>query len=394
MMLPSLAQAFKQHFLLGNIYSISSVMDQSNISEMFLHQFNAVTAENWHKPEKIAPAGFTRPGASDFNFESADTIVDWALENKLTLVGHVLVWHSQSPSWLNLSEPDKPLTRAEAKDNMEFYIKTVAEHFKNRGLLNAFHSWDVVNEAFVSEGGTWGGSLDDWNAGDWKTQMRENSPWYMAYANGCDLAAGEHPSDYIYDAFVFARRYFPHSILYYNDFNEEIPAKRNAIGQMVENLNERWANDFENNQDAISKGEVYAGRMLVEGIGMQSHYHLDQDPTNFDNVCPAIERFIATKALLSITELDITVGGQGTEQHPPTLKAPLDEDDLNRQAKIYAGLFGYYLKFADNIERVSIWGKVDNQSWRDWGHPLLFDKELNAKPAFYAILDVLEKSKK
>ena len=386
---PSLAQVFEPYFLLGNIYSMPDIMNQQDTREMFLHHFNAVTAENGHKPDRIAPSGYSRPDASAFNFDTVDVIVDWALENKVTLIGHVLVWHSQSPFWLNLKGPNEPLTRAEARDNMEFYIRTISEHFEKRGLLDAFHSWDVVNEAIASEGGVWGGSLDDWNAGDWKTQMREKSPWYMAYANGHDPESGEHPSDYIYDAFVLSRRYFPHSILYYNDYNEEVPSKRNAIGQMVEQLNQRWSNDLENNQEAVSTSDVYKGRMLIEGIGMQSHYHLDQDANDLDNVRPAIERFIATGALLSITELDITVGGEGG-QHPPTLEAPLDEINLMRQAKAYARLFDYYLEFASYIERVSVWGKADNQSWRAWGHPLLFDKEFNAKPAFNAIIDLVK----
>ena len=382
---PSLAELFEPYFLFGNIYSSTARMDIGNTREWFLHHFNTVTAENWHKPDHIAPVAFNRPDAERYDFTRADAVVNWAIENDLTLVGHVLVWHSQSPAWL-FNSGGQPITRAEARDNMEFHIRTLAEHFTAMGTIDAFHSWDVVNEAIASGGGTWGAPLNDWHAGDWRTQLRMDSPWFMAYANGYDSELGEQPSDFIYDAFVFARRYFPNSILYYNDYNEEIPAKRNAIGQMVEQLNERWAHDLQNNPEAVAEGEEYTGRLLVEGIGMQSHYHLNQWATNLNNVRPAIERFIATGAVISITELDITIGGQGGN-HPNTLPAPLDAASQLRQAEVFARLFGYYLEFSDYIERVTVWGKFDNQSWRAWGHPLLFDAEFRAKEAFFAVVD-------
>jgi len=395
--LPSLAELFEPWFMFGNIYpgTTSAVMNQFDTRDMFLHHFNAITAENHHKPDQIAGPGgrITVPSPSEFDFTHADAVVDWAVANDIALIGHAFVWHSQSPNWLfrTIDNGDiVPLTRQEARDNMEFYIRTIAEHYSARGLLDAFHSWDVANEVIASGGGQWGDDLDDWNAGDWRTQMREDSPWFLAYANNADPQPDDHPSDFVYDAFVFARRYFPNAILYYNDYNEEIPAKRNAIGQMVEQINERWAHDAENNPEAVAAGYAYTGRLLIEGIGMQSHYHLPMGgwSTNFDNVRPAIERFIATGAVLSITELDITVGGHGAGA--PTIPAPLPEYYANWQAREFARLFGYYIEFANYIERVSIWGLADSQSWRAIGNPLLFDGNFDPKPAFWAIVDVAQ----
>jgi|GEM_PF-817069 len=387
--LPSLAEAFEQYFMFGNIYpgTTSAVINQVNTREMYLHHFNAITAENHHKPDLIAGPNnrLTRPTVEEFNFDQADAIVDWAIDNDIVLVGHAFVWHSQSPLWMFSSAPGVPLTRDEARDNMEFYIRTLSEHFASRGVLGAFYSWDVVNEVITSGGGSWDGPLDDWNAGDWRTQMRTDSGWWQAYSNNPSPSLDQHPSDFVYDAFVLARRYFPYSVLYYNDYNEEIPAKRNAIGQMVEQLNERWAHDLANNPEAVAEGALYTGRLLIEGIGMQSHYHLSGWTTNLDNVRAAIERFVAAGTLVSITELDITVGGFGG---PAPDVAALPALFL-QQAAAYERLFGYYLEFADYIERVSIWGLADHQSWRAAGHPLLFDTNLNAKPAFDAIFDAL-----
>ena len=381
---PSLREVFAPYFLMGNIYPSTTIMDQFGTREGFLHHFNAVTAENWHKPDSIAGPGsrFDRPTASEFNFEQADSIVNWAVDHDLSLVGHALVWHSQSPQWLFASAPGVPHTREQALDNLAFYIRTLAAHFTAQGTIDAFTSWDVANEVFASGGGSWGGSLDDWQAGDWRTQMRGDtttggaggqSGWWDAFANGYDAAAGEHPSDFVWYAFYFARQYFPNSVLYYNDYNEEIPAKRNAIAQMVEQLNARWA-----------AHPSYDGRLLVERIGMQSHYHLRGWATNFDQVRPAIERFAATGAGISITELDITVGGFGGAA-PTVAELPAL---LEEQAAAYARLFGYYLEFAEHIHRVSVWGLSDGQSWRSVGHPVLFDAQFGTKPAFDAIVAV------
>jgi len=388
----SLREAFADYFLVGNIFPgwpgmANAPLDNPATRELFLGHFNAITAENHHKPYNIAGPGnrLTRPSPEEFTFTHSDRIVDFAIENDLTLIGHVLVWHSQSPAWLNQSAPGVPLTRDEARANMEYFIRTMAEHYTARGVIDAFHSWDVVNEALASGGGTWGGALSDWNAGDWRTQMREDSPWWLAYNNNPDPAEGDDPSDYIYDAFVFARRYFPASILYYNDYNEEIPAKRNAIGQMVEQINERWAHDTINNPEAVTYGQFYTGRLLIEGIGMQSHYHLRGWTTNLSNVRAALERFVATGAVISITELDLTIGGFGS----PAPEADAIPALFEEQAAAFARLFGYYLEFSDYIERVTFWGITDPQSWRSAGFPLLFNSEMTAKPAFYAILDVL-----
>ncbi|MFP4511212.1 MAG: endo-1,4-beta-xylanase [Spirochaetaceae bacterium] len=374
--LPALRELFEPYFLVGNIYSTTPIMDQFDTRDAFHHHFNAVTAENWHKPDQIAgPASrLTRPRPDEFTFTQADAIIEWAVENDITLAGHALVWHNQSPDWLFRSAPGVPLTRSEAIDNMEFYIRTIAEHWSRRGVRDSFYSWDVVNEAIASNGGTWNGDLDDWNAGDWRSQMRTDSGWWNAFANGYDASAGEHPSDFVFYAYYYARRYFPESILYYNDYNEEIPAKRNAIAQMVEQINERWRNHPE-----------YDGRLLIERIGMQSHYHLRGWTTNIDNVRAALERFAATGAGIAVTELDVTVGGYGTDMPDPADLPALYEE----QAEVYARLFGYYLEFAEDIDRVSFWGLADSQSWRAPGHPLLFDAQFRAKPSFHAIVDTV-----
>ena len=370
--LPSLARnCFADApFLFGNIWSTESNMSIPNTNDFFLHQFNAVTAENHHKPDAIAPT----PDPATWNFATADLIVDWAEEHDLAMIGHTLVWHSQSPLWMTgrAGHETLPLvTRAQAMENMETFITTYAGRYAGR-----IFSWDVLNEIFTDSVG-----LTAWETNpDWRAHLRRegvglNNPnylrWYDAFANGA--TGDEHASDFVFYAFYFARSADPDAILYYNDFNEEQPGKSMAIAQMVVDINERWA-----------AHPSYDGRLLIEAIGMQSHHHLDQWTTNLDHIRPAMMRFIETGARISVTELDITIGTQAVP-----LPRPLPEADQERLAAAYARVMGYYLEFAQYLNRISIWGLADTQSWRAWGQPLLFDGAFRAKDAFWAVCEAV-----
>jgi endo-1,4-beta-xylanase len=57
------------------------------------------------------------------------------------------------------------------------------------------------------------------------------------------------------------------------------------------------------------------------------------------------------------------------------------------QGYLYAQLFQLYEEHAAGIERVTFWGLNDATSWRASASPLLFDKDLQAKPAYYGVID-------
>ncbi|MFB9275525.1 endo-1,4-beta-xylanase [Cohnella cellulosilytica] len=341
--LPSIADTYKNDFLIGNVMSPAQTTDAENTA-MYKHHYSIMTPENDMKPQYLSSANGV------YSYANADTLVDWAQANNIKVHGHTLVWHSQSAPWLTTGTDNGPLTRAEAKANMEQYIGNVAGHFKGKVV-----SWDVVNEAFDGGSGL---------PADWKIVLRKDSPWYKAYANGADESRGESGADYIYDAFVLARLADPGATLYYNDYNETVAWKREAMALMAEELNEKWKTDERNAEP---------GRLLVEGIGMQAHYWIESlDP---DTVEASIARFIQAGVKVSVTELDIPSTGT------------LTEEKMALQAELYAKLFVIYKKYASSIERVTFWGKADSQSWRASGSPLLFDKLLAAKPAFYAVID-------
>jgi endo-1,4-beta-xylanase len=59
-------------------------------------QFNQISPENDLKWEVIQP----REGTDGYDFGPADAYVNFGLSNHLYIVGHTLVWHSQTPSWV------------------------------------------------------------------------------------------------------------------------------------------------------------------------------------------------------------------------------------------------------------------------------------------------------
>ncbi|MFD0673976.1 endo-1,4-beta-xylanase [Cohnella sp. GCM10027633] len=351
--LDSLHEAYENEFLFGNAVSSNQIANAEFVDMYKLH-YNVLSAENEMKPQYLSPS------EGVYTYANADALVDWALDNDILVHGHTLVWHSQSADWLTKNADGTPLTRADAKANMADYISNVAGHYEGKVI-----SWDVVNEAFS------GGSFN----GDWKKSLRmggqDGSPWYLAYANGADEEAGESGADYIYDAFVQTRLVDPNATLYYNDFNEEAPSKRDAIAAMVEDLNDQWAEDERNEEP---------DRLLIEGIGMQSHYFTES--LSIENVENAIKRFIETGAKVTVSELDVPVGNYLNYN-----TSPLTQEQKVVQAQAYAQLFQLYKKYASSIERVTLWGIADQHSWRSEGDPLIFDRLYAAKEAYRAIMD-------
>ncbi len=98
--------------------------------------FNAITPENCMKPERV------HPGATNWQFEPTDALVAWAEKHQMTVHGHTLVWHQQTPEWF-FEGGDKEVVTGRLKD----HIHTIVGRYRGR-----LQSWDVVNEA-INDGG-------------------------------------------------------------------------------------------------------------------------------------------------------------------------------------------------------------------------------------------------
>ncbi len=340
----SLKEVYKDYFMIG---SVMNPRDNTAKYDFLKFHFNALTPENDTKPDNI----WNRPTGNP-NFSQADKMVAKVKADGFYTIGHALAWHNQSTNW-----PSPGLTYEEARAQLEEYISTIAGHFYNDETIR-FDAWDVVNEAMRD---------NPENPTDWRNALRHGdlpierpAKWYAAYANG------GNGWDYVYDAYLFARKYAPNALLNYNDFNdEEVPSKAIAIASMVTELNERYA--AEHPEDP---------RKLIESIGIQGHYSLR---LNIDNLEQVLKIYAATGCRICVTELDVQYNG--------TVGRNMTQEQQVEQATVYAKLFKLYKKYAQYIDRVTFWGVDDSSNWRSSQRPMIFDVSRNPKEAYWAVID-------
>jgi endo-1,4-beta-xylanase len=159
-------------------------------------------------------------------------------------------------------------------------------------------------------------------------------------------------------------------------------------------------------QNLKSKG------VCIDGLGIQGHWGLDYP--SFKQIETFIGALSKLGVKLMITEMDLSVlpyaedymgaklssldPGLQKKFNPYTDALPnsVQKDLANR----YAELFSFFRKHRDKFNRVTVWGVHDGQSWRnDWpvigrtDYPMLFDRHFKTKPAFDAVVKVVQSKK-
>jgi len=365
MSLPPLKDQFSAYFLLGNIFhnGIRRLDIDSDIlggvisNERLKRHYNVLTAENEMKPAYLCGSA---PGQyNQNNINTAKRMVDAALAANMKVVGHTLLWHSQIPQWQASLRTDTT-TQAAALKFMRDFITDIMTEFKGK-----IYSWDVLNEAFPDSGIT--------PDSDWKNVMRKDAngnPWYMKLG-----------ADFVYEAYLAARKADPNAILYYNDYNLDQSGKARMVHNMVKEVNDRY------------KREAGGTRLLIEGIGMQSHHNTG---VSASRIRTTLNLFRQLGVRISISEIDILSQSWSEFSRNPepgtSMKSTAANAGKLEAAGLYEQYFRLFIENADIIERVSFWGVYDEQSWRAKGLPLLFEgiDDSKAKPAYYSVIKSLK----
>lgn len=323
----SLAVRYASWFKVGAAVNHRTIATHA---ELIRQHFNSITAENEMKFESLHPKPDT------FDFGPADDILDFAKQNGIQMRGHTLVWHNQTPDWVFQNDSGEVRSRAELLGTMRHHIHTVMGHYQGN-----LYCWDVVNEAVSDEGETL------LRPSRWREQVGE---------------------DYLAQAFWYAHEADPEAQLFYNDYNETNPAKREKIYRLV--------------KDLLDQG------VPIHGIGLQGHFKLDG--IVLDEVKAAIERYASLGVRLQVTELDISLYDLGDRRKDITHPDP---ERLAQQAERYEELFDLFRQYASAIDAVTTWGVADDETWlddfpvkgrKDW--PLLFDVQHQPKPALAHLL--------
>ena len=404
----TLKGAFKNDFYVGvainRAIAMGSAVRADNVNRtqeqldkdiaLVKEQFNQISPENDLKWALIQP----EEGPNGYDFGPADAYVNFGLSNHMYIVGHTLVWHSQTPAWVfagtnvppgvtnrpppslaaitnatgtnalaggrggrgrgfggrgfgrgfgggfggfgfNLNNPHA--SREELLQRMHDHIATVVGRYKGKVKV-----WDVVNEAIADNG----------------TNLLRNSAWSQIIG-----------PDFIAKAFEYAHEADPNAILRYNDYSLEDPAKRKKLITLIKSLQ--------------------AQHVPVMAIGSQTHVSVSSP--SFEQEDKALTELETLGLPIHITEFDVngarggqrTFGADVTNNVTMTSGGLIDNANV-RLANQYSNLFKVFMKHRQYVKVITLWGVNDAVSWRRQGSPLLFDGNDQPKPAFQAVMDV------
>lgn len=337
----TLADVFAEHGMKVGTCVSSRVIDTQKYADLVKTQFNSLTMENAMKPDYIVNQQQSRTAGKpvvELNSEAV-SILNWAKANGFSMRGHTLIWHSQTPDWLfreNFDSRGKYVDREEMLARMEALISGMFEELKDRGYLDLFYAYDVVNEAWMEDG-----SMRNSN---WKRIIGEDYLWY---------------------AFYYADRYAPESIdLYYNDYNEQYKAE--CIADFVETLKDD------------------DGRYLIDGIGLQAHLFTADDLSYY---LDGVDVLAETGLELELTEVDVGLGKYEGAQ-------TATDAHLREQGQYFYELFEGLFKRVDegklSMDAVTFWGFSDGLSWRREYSPQIYDSDLDPKYALYGAMQIRE----
>ena len=327
-----------------NYFAIGVAVGPRNLdgeqAQLILQQFNSLTPENAMKMGPI------HPKENEYFWRDADSIVNFAKRHALKVRGHNLCWHQQAPAWMFKDDHGNLVTKEVLLNRLKDHITTVVNRYKGR-----IYAWDVVNEAIS----------------DKPDEYLRNSLWYQI--------CGE---EYIAKAFEYAHEADPDAILFYNDYNVINAIKREKIYRLIKSLKD-------------------AG-VPINAVGLQGHWAINEPSRG--QLDSTIQKFSSLGIELQVTELDISVYPKehnARERMPADADTTFNREKENRQIEMYKMCFDLFRKYKNFISGVTFWNVCDRHSWLDnfpvrgrKDYPLLFDKNLNPKKAYWEVVNFLK----
>jgi endo-1,4-beta-xylanase len=293
-------------------------------------EHNFCTPENEMKWDQIEP---TR---GSFTFGPADQIVTFAMTNGMKIKGHTLVWHKQLPTWVT-----SLTTAADVRKAMVDHINGVMNHFKGKVTV-----WDVVNEAWITDGRT----------GDGNPRLRDT------------IFTQTIGSTFIDEAFTAARAADNTALLVYNEFaNEGLSDKSTAVYNMVKDMKMRG--------------------IPIDGVGLQMHIGYNTNPTAAD-VATNMQRLADLGLKVFISEMDVN--------------SCAGYSDAQEKAQYHDMVAACVAQPA--CAAVTVWGITDKYTWLDINNnsnsmagcatgvlpsALLWDTNYVKKSAYTGVMDAL-----
>ncbi|NER36214.1 MAG: endo-1,4-beta-xylanase [Oscillatoria sp. SIO1A7] len=297
-------------FYIGGAATNWQLDSDEQVRQTLVEEFNLLAPQNEFKIKSVMR------GRDDFNYDRADKIVDFARNNSLALRGGNLMWRLEIPHWV------AALSTESTRSVLEDYITETVKRYED-----SVEVWDVASEMINASGGLV------------KTHWSQNLG-----------------SDFLLDAFRFARQANPYARLFYSDYGWHNESKQRAFLQLVEEL------------DSAGVG--------IDGVAIQMHHNLQ-----------------GTLRLLWLEPFLKQLKGLGLEVHFSEVTLWADhrlpwELVKEVQAQAYRRLLSLALKC--DVKCFCTWGVSDKYVWRNKeNRPFLFDAKFQKKPAYFAVEDVL-----
>ena len=332
--IPSIYKTFADFFPVG------AEVDTTDLSgahaQLLTMHFNSMTPGNDLKWSSVEATKGT------YTYANGDAEVGEAVCNNMRVRGQNLVWSTgqQTPAYATGDGTNSAANQAVVTANIQEHIQSEVQHFGSK-----VYAWDVVNEP-----------LDPT-----QSDCLEHGPFYQVLG----------PS-YIDIAFKAAKQYAPAGTkLFINDYSTTDPNRLACLVRVVRELRERG--------------------VPVDAIGHEMHNAINY-PTP-ESMVQAIETVAAHFPGIEqqITELDMSVynAGDTTSNYGNTIPASV----LAEQGWLYKHYFDAFRRLRGKISAVTFWGMADDDTWLDGfpvvrtDYPLPFDMQLQAKPAYWGIVD-------
>jgi endo-1,4-beta-xylanase len=332
--IPSIYKTLSQFFPVG------AAVDMTDISgphaQLLTMHFNSITSGNDMKWSSVESA------KGSYNYTNADAQVGLAQCADMRVRGHNLVWATgaQTPAYATGDGTNSAANQALVTANIQEHIQSEVQHFGNK-----VYAWDVVNEPLDPS----------------QPDCLVHGPFYKVLGKS-----------YIDVALQAARQYAPAGTkLFINDYSTTDPARLACLVQVV--------------------GDLRSRGIPIDGIGHESH-----NAINYPSVAAIVNAVDTVADALpgidqQITELDLSVYNAGDTKSnygnniPPAV--------LAEQGWLYKQTFDAFKEMSGKVSAVTIWGMADDDTWLDGfpvtrtDYPLPFDMGLQAKPAYWGIVD-------
>lgn len=324
---------YRNYFTMG--VSVSPHSLQTADTTIILNEFSSLTPENAMKMEPVHPQQFV------YHWQDADLIVAFAQRHHLKVRGHTLCWYNQAPAWIFTDNQGHTVSKDTLLQRLKEHITTVVNRYKGR-----VYAWDVVNEA-----------------------VSDKPDEYLRPCKWLEII-GE---DYIAKAFEYAHAADPDALLFYNDYSEINPVKREKILRLVKTLRQKC--------------------VPVQAVGLQCHWGVDEPAEQ--QLKTTLQDYTTLSIPLQITELDVSVY---PKEHHSRERNATDNDTTfssireQQQLAQYQRSFALFRQYKQYITGITFWNLSDRHSWLDnfpvknrKDYPLLFDRNGQRKAVYKAV---------